>query len=165
MQAAKRLHDNSYDQRLETAALAKAYLDNLKVEASIDFEKEAKKLKNGKVCNVIAIFTSLTYCLMIFALILMPLIKETSIHKMKVEISSHGRVIQSLEREQEELTEALNTLNFSNIEEIATLELKMVKRNDTMKRGMVNVPYVSLEAAKNSYYNTTIDYMSKSDLD
>ena len=164
MGAAKRMYDNSYNQRLETAALAKAYLESQKIEEKED-TKADNQIKNGRICNVIGIFSSMVYCLLIFGLILMPLVKETSLHKAKLEISSHNQEIRVLEKAKADLVKSLNAVQYLNVEEVAKTQLNMVKRDDSMRRPLLNVEKVSLEEAKEAFYSTEVDYMSNSDIE
>ena len=164
MGAAKRMYDNSYNQRLETAALAKAYLESQKVEQEDKVQIE-KQIKNGRICNVIGIFSSMVYCLLIFGLILIPLVKETTLHKTKIEISSHNQEIRALEKTKAELIKSLNAVQYLNVEEVARTQLNMVKRDESMRRPLLNVEKVSLEEAKEAFYSTDVDYMSNSDLE
>jgi cell division protein FtsB len=164
MGAAKRMYDNSYNQRLETEAIAKAYLESPKVEAKETVQSE-KQIKNGRICNVIGIFSSMVYCLLIFALIVMPLVKETFLHKMNIEISSHRQEIKTLEKNIEDLEKSLNAVHYLNVEEIAKTELNMVQREDSMRRPLLKVEKVSLEEAKSAFYSMKIDYTSNSKLD
>ena len=161
MEAAKRMYDNSYDQRLETAALAKAYLEQKKVEEDSSLAREEKQIRAGKVCSAMAVVISLVYCLALFALILLPLIKETNIQKVNIANSSHQKEIATLSKEIYQLEEKLKISALMEIEEIAITDLKMVKRDDSIQRPYIHVPYISLEEAKKAYYETKIDYMSK----
>lgn len=165
MAAAQRMYDNSYDQRLETAASAKAYLETAAVKAPVHTYKEERQVKNGRMCNGIAIVSSLAYCLIVFALVLLPLVHETYIHRVKIDISSHRSTIKELELKENRLKEKINSFNYINVEQVALTELNMVKREDALKRPLVTTDYITFDQAKKSYYNTKIDYMSKKNLD
>ncbi|MBN2795484.1 MAG: hypothetical protein JXR88_08775 [Clostridia bacterium] len=162
MEAAKRMFDNSYNQRLETEALAKAYLDTPKeAMISVNENKRIKQIKNGRVCSIIGIISAMGYCLMIFSLLLMPLIKETEIHKMKVEIYQHEKEIKRLTYDINVcISEIQGKTDISYYETVAK-EMGMVRKDPSMSIPAKDVPYVTLEEARNAYYNPTIDYMSQ----
>lgn len=166
MEAAKRMFDNSYNQRLETAALAKAYLETSKLkEVVLDERKIKNKVKNGRVCSVIGIFSSMMYCLIIFGMIIMPLIKETELHKVKIEISQHRSEINRLKDGIYEVKLKMDERSIVSIKEVAMTQLNLVDRDNTMSRPVLETEHFSLEAARNAYYDTTVDYMSKETLD
>lgn len=163
MGAAKRMFDNTYNQRQETAALAKAYLETpKKQEVIVKEERKIKQIKNGRVCSVIGIVSAMGYCLAIFALLLMPLVKETELHKMQVEIFQHQKEINRLEYEIDYYSKMIDEqVDFRNYEALAREQLGMVDRESSLSVQKADVPYVTLEEARNAYYNPTIDYMSQ----
>lgn len=166
MGAAQRMFDNSYNQRMETAALAKAYLDNPVVEPKVTKEeKEIKRIKNGRVCSIIGILTSMAYCLLIFGILLIPLVRETKIHEMQVEISQHKKEIGRLENEIEYVESQIDEkMEFASYEDTARIQLGMVKRDPSMVMPKEETGYVTLEEARNAFYNPTLDYMSQEEV-
>lgn len=81
----------------------------------------------------------------------MPLVTETSLHKVKLEISSHRQEIRALEKTKADLIKSLNAVQYLNVEAVAKTQLNMVKRDDSMRRPLLNVEKVSLEAAKKHF--------------
>lgn len=168
MEAAKRMYDNSYDQRLETVALAKAYLDNPVSEH--DKEQDEEKLKRrtntGRVCGVIGVVSSLIYCLVIFGLVLMPLVKETEIQRVNIENENLAYEIKMLEEEIDGVRNDIKEQkSLINTEQIAINELGFVRRDESMGRTIKVVNEISLEDAREAFYNKSIDEMSSETLD
>lgn len=163
MEAAKRMYDNTYDQRLETAALAKAYLEREKGEdKEVEPVVQTKRKTTNRLCSVIGISTSLLYCLLIFGMLIMPLVKETELHRIKIEHSQYKREIARLTVLIGDAEKSYNGhSNLVDLETIATRDLGLVKRSDSMKRDIKDRDYISLDDAKASFYNTTMDYVSE----
>jgi len=163
MEAAKRIYDNSYNQRQETAALAKAYLDEQKVQPEKPAHKQEKQLKNGRVCTIIGVMSSLVYCMLIFGILIMPLVKETYVQKENIDINLLEQEIYRLNKDLAKTQGEIDKVSFATYEMYSREVLNMTYRDDTQARPVVYRPYKSLEDAKKEYYGTNIDYMSKSE--
>lgn len=149
MGAAKRLYDNSYNERLETAASAMAYLDTqqTKVNETKNEMRETSDSKSSFLYNFITVIGSLVYCVLILGLILMPLIKETQLHKTKVSFSVYKTEKIELEREIVALEAVLvDKINIANIKKRAKEELGLQNVNDTQTAYLNNNSYFSLNS-------------------
>lgn len=134
MGAAKRLYDNSYNERLETAASAMAYLDassQINIESK-SIRREERREQSGLIINLISVISSILYCVIILGLLLMPLIAETKVHKMKVSFSDFKNEIRYLESEIIEVEAEFNDkIVLSNIKEVAMNVLGLQNPTDT----------------------------------
>lgn len=155
MEAAKRMYDNSYTERQETASLAKAYLD----DAAPKVREEVRKKKGSIICNAFGIISSILYCMVILGLLLMPLIRETQLAQLKIEENLYKKEIIRLE-------EAIKSVKFEleqkrdmdNIESEATIKLGLVRKKDGKVETVRTNRYYSLEDARDAYYNTNYEF-------
>lgn len=162
MEAAKRMFDNSYNQRQETAALAKAYLDKpTTVEKTRAEDKELRRIKSGRVCSLIGILSTFIYVSAIFGLLIMPLIKETELHRMQVEIASHQSEIKRLSNDIKDIQSEIVDPTLAEAEQYAREKLGMCDLEDIISIPMVEVPFVTLEEAESVYYDPTLDLVSE----
>lgn len=156
MEAAKRMYDNSYNQRQETASLAKAYLNDTapKVETPA-----IKKKKGHIICNVFGIIASIGYCLIILGLLLMPLVRETQMAQLKIEENQYkidiARLEESIRLAAEELEDKKNMMN---IEQVAMEKLGLVRKSDVTFEQIKTNRYFTLNDAKDAYYNTNFEF-------
>lgn len=162
MGAAKRLYDNSYIEHQETAASAVAYLAAVKNNDNNKNKKRGViKSQSSVICSIITIVTSIIYSVLILVLILLPLIKETEIHKVKVSFSTYKSEILRLE------TEIGNTraefdekIKLSNIEQMAREKLGLRKPDEKQIIHLVSDSYYFVE---NYSLNTDIDDIAEVD--
>ncbi len=156
MEAAKRMYDNSYNQRQETASMAKAYLD----DAAPRVKPEVVKKKTSNIiCNVLGIITSIAYCMLILGLLLMPLIRETQLAKIKIEENIYKIEISRLNQDIEDAKLALeNKKDMDNIERVAIEKLGLVKKSAGEIEIINTNRYHSLADARDAYYNTNYEF-------
>lgn len=156
MEAAKRLYDNSYIERQETASLAKAYLDDAKPKVE---EPVVVTKKGNVICNVFGIVTSILYCMVILGLLLMPLIRETQLAQLKVEENMYKKEIMRLEQAIEDVKfELEQKRDMDNIEREAKEKLGLVRKKDGKVETVRTNRYYSLEDARDAYYNTNYEF-------
>ncbi|MCH4890215.1 hypothetical protein EZV73_21720 [Acidaminobacter sp. JC074] len=161
MEAAKRMYDNSYSERQETASLAKAYLNDAPKEKP---QAVTSKKKGSIICNAFGIVTSIVYCLVILGLLLMPLIRETQLAQLKIEEDSYKREIARLEQAIEEVKyEFEQKRDMVNIEQEAKEKLGLVRKKDGKVETVKTSRYYSLDDARDAYYNTGYDFSASED--
>jgi len=155
MEAAKRMYDNSYNDRQETASLAKAYLNDVPKEKTVVVSNK----KGSVICNVFGIITSIVYCLVILGLLLMPLIRETQLAQLKIEEDSYKREIARLEQAIEDVKyEFEQKSDMVNIESEAKEKLGLVRKKDGKVEIVKTNRYYSLDDARDAYYNTNYEF-------
>ncbi len=155
MEAAKRMYDNSYNDRQETASLAKAYLNDVPKEKTVIVSNK----KGSVICNVFGIITSIVYCLVILGLLLMPLIRETQLAQLKIEEDSYKREIARLEQAIEDVRyEFEQKSDMVNIESEAKEKLGLVRKKDGKVEIVKSNRYYSLDDARDAYYNTNYEF-------
>ena len=155
MEAAKRMYDNSYNDRQETASLAKAYLNDVPKEKTVIVSNK----KGSVICNVFGIITSIVYCLVILGLLLMPLIRETQLAQLKIEEDSYKREIARLEQAIEDVKyEFEQKSDMVNIESEAKEKLGLVRKKDGKVEIVKTNRYYSLDDARDAYYNTNYEF-------
>ncbi len=156
MEAAKRMYDNSYNQRLETASMAKAYLNDAVPTVKTEF---VKKKAGNIICNVVGIVTSILYCMLILGLLLMPLIRETQLAKIKIEENIYKKEIVRLKQDIKDAKFALeNKKDMDNIERVAIEKLGLVKKSAGEVVTIKTNRYHSLQDAQDAYYNTNYEF-------
>jgi len=155
MEAARRMYDNSYNDRQETASLAKAYLNDVPKEKTVIVSNK----KGSVICNVFGIITSIVYCLVILGLLLMPLIRETQLAQLKIEEDSYKREIARLEQAIEDVRyEFEQKSDMVNIESEAKEKLGLVRKKDGKVEIVKSNRYYSLDDARDAYYNTNYEF-------
>lgn len=156
MEAAKKIYENSYHDRLDVAVSAKAYLDHIEKEYSQPVSISRSKKNTGRLCNLFGILSSLIYCALIFMIVLYPLMKETELHKLKAAHSSYKIEVARLNSEIEDAKALLRDQTVINhIKQIATEELGLVSRSTGNKIEIQTDKYYTLEEARENYYNKT----------
>lgn len=160
MEAAKRMYDNSYNERQETVALAKAYLDASKTRNVLEAET-AKVNKPNFFCNALSIVMSIGYCFAILALLLIPLIRETQLAQLKVEEYTYKVEIARLEQQINDVEfEFQNKCVLDNIETEAKEKLGLIRKKNGEEQTIRTSRYYTLEDARDAYYNTNYELSS-----
>jgi len=160
MEAAKRMYDNSYNERQETVALAKAYLDAPKTRKT-DEQETVKVKKPSFFCNALSIVMSIGYCFVILGLLLIPLIRETQLAQLKVEEYTYKIEIARLEQEITDVQfEFQNKCVIDNIETEAEEKLGLIRKKNGEEQTIRTSRYYTLEDARDAYYNTSYELSS-----
>jgi hypothetical protein len=166
MEAAKRMFDNSYEQRQETAALARAYLDN-EAEAKPEEEvirREKRNRATGMACSLFGIVMAMVYCFVIFGILTLPLMKETELQKINVQHSTFKGEIQLLESEIQALEEKLEKeVDPTLIRQLAEDELGMIFSKDAIRKNTINVEMITLDEAREDYFRKDSNLVSEGD--
>lgn len=159
MEAAKRMYDNSYSERQETASLAMAYLNDNKAKPAV--EEAARKRKGNVICNLVGIVTSIIYCMVILGLLLMPLIRETQLAQLKIKEDTYKKHIEELQKEIED-TEILikSSQNMNRVEKDAESKLGLVRKSNVEVQTIFTKEKLSLKDARDAYYNRDLNYSS-----
>lgn len=166
MEAARKLYETSYDDRLETAVSAKAYLDYIDQKKEKSDEVIKSRKKTGRLCSLIGLLSSISYCAIILALLLIPLIKETELHKLKAAESDYKNEKRFLEEEITKVESQLyDSIVLANIKKVAIEELGLISRDDAKKISIQAEKYYTLEDARNNYYNKANQWTSQNDFD
>jgi len=161
MEAAKRMYDNSYNERQETVALAKAYLDAPKTAKRESVEVEKAK-RPSFFCNALSIVMSIGYCFLILALLLMPLIRETQLAQLKVEEYTYKKQIAVLTQQISDVKfEFDNKCVVANIEKEATEKLGLIRKKNGEELVIRTNRQYTLDDARDAYYNTNYEFSSK----
>ncbi|MBI9011701.1 MAG: hypothetical protein JEZ08_05665 [Clostridiales bacterium] len=160
MEAAKRMYDNSYNERQETVALAKAYLDAPKTGKSVETET-VKVSRPNFFCNALSIVMSIGYCFVILVLLLIPLIRETQLAQLKVEEYTYKVEIARLEQQIKDVQfEFQNKLVLDNLETEAKEKLGLIRKQNGEEQVIRTSRYYTLEDARDAYYNTNYELSS-----
>jgi len=161
MEAAKRMYDNSYNERQETVALAKAYLDAPKNKQN-KLALEAKVQRPSFFCNALSIVMSIGYCFLILVLLLMPLIRETQLAQLKVEEFTYKKQIAVLDQQILDVKlEFENKCVVASIEKEATDKLGLIRKVNGEEQTIRTSRQYTLEDARNAYYNTNYELSSR----
>ncbi len=160
MEAAKRMYDNSYNERQETVALAKAYLDAPKTR-NIDETEILKVNRPNFFCNALSIVMSIGYCFVILALLLIPLIRETQLAQLKVEEYTYKVEIARLEQQINDVQFEFQTKQvIDHLETAAKEKLGLVRKTNGEEQTIRTSRYYTLEDARDAYYNTNYELSS-----
>lgn len=160
MEAAKRMYDNSYNERQETVALAKAYLDAPKNKQN-ELTIEATTVRPNFFCNVLSIVMSIGYCFIILALLLVPLIRETQLAQLKVEEFTYKKQIAVLDQQILDVKlEFENKCVVASIEKEATEKLGLIRKVNGKEETIKTNRKYTLEDARNAYYKTNYELTS-----
>lgn len=156
MEAAKKIYENSYNDRLEAAVSAKAYLDHMDNERKISEVVINKRKNTGRLCNVIGIVSSIAYCALVLCILLYPLVKETELHRLNAAFSDYKNELRALDKDIEDARAVLSDQTvISHIEKVATEELGLIRRSTGNKIEIQTDEYFTLEEARENYYNKT----------
>ncbi len=136
--------------------MAKAYLN----DAVPTVKTEVVRKKAGNIiCNVVGIVTSILYCMLILGLLLMPLIRETQLAKIKIEENIYKKEIVRLKQDIKDAKFALeNKKDMDNIERVAIEKLGLVKKSAGEVVTIKTNRYHSLQDAQDAYYNTNYEF-------
>lgn len=159
MGAAKRLYDNSYNEHLETTASAMAYLDAQK-ESDLETKvrrREQRREESGFIINLMSVVGSIIYCVLILGLLLMPLIAETKVHKMKVSFSDIKNEIGYLKSEISDVEDEFNDkIVLSTIEQIAIDKLGLQNPTDIQTTYINSNKYFTIDESDKNIENIDV---------
>lgn len=151
MEAAKRMYDNSYNERQETASLARAYLNDTLPEKK---PVQQKKVKGAFLCNCISIVVSIAYCCVVFGLLLLPLLREVQLAELKVIENSYKKEIYALETEIRKAESIIfDKSNLDEIESKTKSRYNFVEKSEGVIVTIDSADFTTLQDAKEQFYN------------